>query len=352
MAPYWGPRLVVLWRFARSEIDVDAVARRLSRQCRASRTSGDPDAAIDDSVVYGTAPDGSKLELDVWPDAAPAATARGRRFVRLHGGGLCSRQPRRHAGLEPLVQPTGLCRLRHRIPGAAAGPLARRDRRRQMRARLDRRPCRGVRHRSGEDRRHRLFRRRQSGDAGCLQHGRPALAAFLRRAAGAGPLVVNLYGPTDLAAATTTARSRGLRPGRSTPVYRRQPGGISRAPSPPPRRSAYVGPDAPPTISFLGASDRIIPTDQARILDEALEPGRGAAATPICCRPPTTASTSIGAASRHSSPAPRSSNSSSDTIDDARSGIRRRWNAARKDASFRQPSEGGGDGAAIQIDVG
>lgn len=82
--------------------------------------------------------------------------------------------------------------------------------------------------------------------------------------------VVNLYGDTDLAAIYDDSPSRGLV--RAAAVQY-----IGGSPVEYPERHAevspltYVSAASPPTISFLGTSDRIIPADQLVRLDEALK---------------------------------------------------------------------------------
>jgi acetyl esterase/lipase len=82
-------------------------------------------------------------------------------------------------------------------------------------------------------------------------------------------LVVNFYGPTDLARGYGESGSLAY----AQDVLRQYVGGT---PTQYPERYrtaspiGHVGPNTPPTITFLGESDRIITTDQAQLLDAAL----------------------------------------------------------------------------------
>jgi acetyl esterase/lipase len=81
--------------------------------------------------------------------------------------------------------------------------------------------------------------------------------------------VVNLYGPADLALLYRSSGSRDYIDG----ALRRYVGG---SPTQYPDRYRVLSPVShvnartPPTITLLGESDRIVPTDQAHVLDEAL----------------------------------------------------------------------------------
>jgi acetyl esterase/lipase len=82
--------------------------------------------------------------------------------------------------------------------------------------------------------------------------------------------VINIYGVSDLTRLYDTSPSRAL-VSEASEQY------IGGSPATYPERFAavspltYVGSSSPPTISFLGASDRIIPAEQLALLDEALK---------------------------------------------------------------------------------
>jgi acetyl esterase/lipase len=75
---------VAMWRFARTENVRLSLADYLAN---ATRTNlGDPQP--DHTVVYGTSADGTKLLLDVWPLARSRGDAARPAIVRIHGGGF------------------------------------------------------------------------------------------------------------------------------------------------------------------------------------------------------------------------------------------------------------------------
>lgn len=81
--------------------------------------------------------------------------------------------------------------------------------------------------------------------------------------------VVNLYGPADLTLFYGSS-------GSLTDIQHVLKQYIGGSPTQYPDRYravsslSYVGAKTPPTITLLGTSDHIVPTDQARSLDEAL----------------------------------------------------------------------------------
>jgi acetyl esterase/lipase len=85
--------------------------------------------------------------------------------------------------------------------------------------------------------------------------------------------VINLYGPTDLPELFRTSGSR-------TYIDRALERYVGGTPSEFPGRYrdlspvSYVSAGTPPTITLIGGSDRIIPAEQARILDRALARAR------------------------------------------------------------------------------
>src|SRR5262249_41622914 len=82
------------------------------------------------------------------------------------------------------------------------------------------------------------------------------------------PSVINLYGPTDMARTYATTGSPNLAP--------KMQDYIGGPPSAFPDRYrilspiTYINAATPPTISVHGATDRIVPPEQATILDKAL----------------------------------------------------------------------------------
>jgi acetyl esterase/lipase len=82
--------------------------------------------------------------------------------------------------------------------------------------------------------------------------------------------VINLYGIPDMPGLYDTSPSKDM-------VHENAAAYIGGSPSEFPDRHAavsplnYIGPASPPTISFLGASDRIVPRRQLFELDTALK---------------------------------------------------------------------------------
>ena len=88
-----------------------------------------------DTIQYATAPDGTKLLMDVWFARPRNADALRPAIVKVHGGGWVM-GARREPELEYLLEPARISCIRHRLPDVAAPAMEGRSRGRQMRAGL------------------------------------------------------------------------------------------------------------------------------------------------------------------------------------------------------------------------
>ncbi len=256
---------LALWQRAR-EIDVSlSLGDYLANALRPN--SGAPDPAR--SVVYGTAPDGAKLELDVWR-ATNADTDRPHpAFVRLHGGGWIQGRRGEFGAWNRWLNDLGydVFDIEYRLDP----PERWRDEVGDVKCAL------------GWVAVHAASYEIDPARIGAMGYSAGAqlamLAAFtpgdpqLPPSCDAPPvpvkIVVNFYGPTDLARGYDESGSLAY----AQDALRQYIGGPPaeyperyRAASP----ISHIGPGTPPTITLLGESDRIVTTDQAQILDAAL----------------------------------------------------------------------------------
>ena len=227
--------------------------------------AGRPQA--DRSVVYGTAKDGTKLALDVWrtgpPDTGPVRPA----IVFVHGGGwvLGNRSGRQDWNRWLNQLGYEVFDIEYRMPPpvrwqdeigdvkAAAGWVAAHA----ADYRVD--PARiSMGHSAG-------------GNLVMLaaySMGDPELPPSTDVAPVAIRSVVNLYGPTEMAALYRSSPSRNF-------VQTSEKRYIGGTPEEFPERYRALSPlyrvnaQTPPTITFHGTSDRIVPLDQATTLDQA-----------------------------------------------------------------------------------
>jgi acetyl esterase/lipase len=229
--------------------------------------SGDPQA--DRSVIYGTAKDGTKLKLDVWgagqPNTGPLRPA----IVFVHGGGWVlgnrSRRPEWNRWLNQLGYE--VFDVEYRMPP----PVRWQDEIGDVKA--------GV-----------GWVAAQADD----YHVDPARITMMGHSAGGNLVmlaaysmgdpelppstdvppveirsVVNLYGPTEMATLYRSSPSRDF-------VQTSEKQYIGGTPEEFPERYRALSPlhrvnaQRPPTITFHGTSDRIVPLDQTTRLEQAL----------------------------------------------------------------------------------
>ena len=221
-------------------------------------------------VVYGHAADGTELALDVWPATTPTQNTRRPAFIRLHGGawvhGAKSDLPNWNTWLNELGYV--VFDVEYRMPP----PVRWKEEIGDVKCALG--WVVGNAEKYGIDA-SRISIMGYSAGANLAM-----LAAYSANSAALPPScaaprvqiksVVNLYGFSDLA----LAHENSLSPTYLRDALRRYVGGpVSEFPdrykllSP----TAYISAKAPPTITFLGLSDRIIAREQVERLDQALQ---------------------------------------------------------------------------------
>jgi acetyl esterase/lipase len=221
------------------------------------------------SVVYARGSDGARLELDVWRGDDAGTGALRPAIVRVHGGAWTRGSRSGHSDWDRWLNSLGydVFDVEYELP-----PPARwQDEVGDIKCALGWVDAHAAAYH--------LDRRRISTMGYSAGGNLAMLAAYSVGDALLPPScdvptvairsVVNLYGPADLALLYRSSGSRDYIDG----ALRQYVGG---SPAEYPDRSRALSPvshvDArtPPTITLLGESDRIIPTDQAHVLDEAL----------------------------------------------------------------------------------
>jgi acetyl esterase/lipase len=262
------PTLAV-WRRAR-ELDVAlslddylANARRLNM--------GLPQA--ERSVVYGTAADGTKLELDVWrsglPDVGPLRPA----VVVVHGGswnhGNRGMLPDWNGWLNGLGYE--VFDVEYRMPP----PVRWLDEVGDVKSALAWLATNAHEYHV-DPTRISLMGSSAGGNLSMLAAygiGDPRLPSSTGGRPVAVRAVINFYGPSDLALLYATCKS----PDYVRPLMSSYIGGT---PDEQPERYRllspleHVGPRSPPTLTLIGTSDRLVSVEQAARLDAALEKAR------------------------------------------------------------------------------
>ena len=221
------------------------------------------------SVVYGRASDGTKLELDVWrADKASTGDLRPA-IVFVHGGawshGSRSGAPEWDRWLNELG--FEVFDVEYRM----APPVRWQDEVGDVKCALGwvavRAPDFNI-----DPARISLMGYSAGGNLAMLaaySMGNPELPPSCDVAAVAVRSVVNIYGPADLTLGYHSSGSLGY----VQAALRQYIGGTPaeypdryRALSP----LSHIGANTPPTITILGTSDRVVPVDQAHVLDQAL----------------------------------------------------------------------------------
>ena len=232
-----------------------------------SNASSGPQVAR--SVVYGTASDGTRMRLDVWRTSAPGPGTRRPAIVRLHGGAWIRGARSGRSEWDRWLNRLGydVFDVDYRLPP----PVRWRSEVGDVKCALgwvvthagdynvDPARISVMGYSAGANLA--MLAAYSMGDAR-LPPSCPAPAVTVRSA-------INLYGPADLGLLYRSSGSRQsidaalrLYIGGSPAEYAAR----YRALSP----LSHIGRGTPPTITVLGESDRVIPTDQARVLDLAL----------------------------------------------------------------------------------
>jgi acetyl esterase/lipase len=222
------------------------------------------------TVVYGTAPDGTKLLLDAWPAAEPAGDAARPAIVRIHGGGFVQGARDDMPDWNRWLNRRGFVvfDIAYRLPP----PVRWQDEIGDVKCALAWVAGHATAYRIDPDR---------ISTLGASAGGTLALLAAysvgdprLPPSCAGSPVrvrsVINLYGVPDMPGLYDTSPSRDM-------VHSDSKRYIGGSPAEFPGRHAavspmtYVSAAAPPTISFLGAKDRIVPRGQLAELDAALQ---------------------------------------------------------------------------------
>jgi acetyl esterase/lipase len=221
------------------------------------------------SVVYARGSDGAKLELDVWQANGAGSGALRPAIVRVHGGAWTRGSRGGHSDWNRWLNTLGydVFDVEYELPP----PPRWQDEVGDVKCavgwveahatayHLDRRRISVMGYSAGGNLA--MLAAYSAGDAR-LPPSCDAPTVAIRS-------VVNLYGPADLALLYRSSGSRDYIDG----ALRQYVGGD---PTQYPDRYRVLSPVShvnartPPTITLLGESDRIVPTDQAHVLDEAL----------------------------------------------------------------------------------
>lgn len=274
----WLFSVVVIMTVAMAAIPTIAI-RRQARQWNARAAfrayalfaahmnSGSPQ--LNRSVVYGTAKDGTKLELDVWQTGRPKTGRRRPAVLMLHGGmwtnGNRSGMPDWNRWLNDLGYE--VFDVEYRVPP----PVRWLDEVGDVKSAL------GWIVAHADD--YYVDPKRISAMGGSAGANLAMLAAYSVDSPALPPStnvprvairsVINLYGPTDM----TLLYKAGTNPEYVQPLLRQYIGG---SPDECPDRYRELSPlthittTAPPTLTILGASDRLVSVDHATLLDHAL----------------------------------------------------------------------------------
>jgi acetyl esterase/lipase len=254
---------VAMWQLARQEHVPLSLDTYLAYA--AHRDIGGPQ--LERTVVYGTAADGTRLVLDVWlSDGAVTGSSRPA-IVKVHGGGWTGGSRSQAIDWNRWLNQLGyqVFDVEYRMPP----PERWKDEVGDVKCALGwvaaNAPKYGI-----DPTRISIMGYSAGGNLAMLaaySMGNPRLPPSCDLPTVSVKSVINLYGPADL---TLFYGSSGSLANVQS-VLRQYIGGSPtqypnryRAVSP----LSYVDPKAPPTITLLGTSDHIVPTDQARSLDQ------------------------------------------------------------------------------------
>ncbi len=221
------------------------------------------------SVVYATASDGTRLMLDVWSGNGTSTGALRPAVVRVHGGAWTRGSRGGHSDWDRWLNGLGyeVFDVEYELP-----PPARwQDEVGDVKCALGWVELHAAKYHL-DPRRLSVMGYSAGGNLAMLAAytmGDARLPASCDVAPVAVRSVVNLYGPSDL---TLLYRSSGSRDYIDNALRKYVGGSPSEFPGRYRNLSpvSHVGPATPPTLTLLGESDRIVPTDQARVLDLAL----------------------------------------------------------------------------------
>lgn len=226
------------------------------------------------SVIYGTARDGTPLELDVWRSGQPAEGPPRPAVVMIHGGAWTHGTRGLHPDWNRWLNGLGyeVFDVEYRLPPPARWLAEIGD----VKAALGWVAAHAAEYHV-DPARISVMGGSAGGNLALLaaySRGDPRLPPSTDVPAVAVRSVVNLYGLSDLDLLYRTCESAGY----MRPLLEQYVGG---APGDCPERYAllspltHVGAGSPPTLTLLGTSDRLVSVEQALVLDAAL---RGAGA--------------------------------------------------------------------------
>jgi acetyl esterase/lipase len=252
---------IAMWQRARQ----DHVSLSLGSALIPQPNSGRP--ALERSVVYGTAPDGTKLNLDVWRAAGGGALRPA--VVRVHGGAWIQGTRSGLSDWDRWLNRLGydVFDVAYRLPPPARWQDEVGDVKCALGWLAAHAGSYGV-----DPKRISVMGHSAGGNLALLaaySMGDPRLPASCHASTVTVRSAVNLYGPADL---TLIYRSSGSIEYIDSALERY----IGGTPSEYPGRYRLLSPlshvsaRTPPTITVLGQSDRIIPANQAHALDRAL----------------------------------------------------------------------------------
>jgi acetyl esterase/lipase len=226
---------------------------------------------LERTVVYGTAAGGAKLVLDVWLSDATTTSSSAPAIVKVHGGGWTGGSRSQAAGWNRWLNQLSyhVFDVEYRVPP----PERWKDEVGDIKCALGwiavNAPKYGI-----DSTRISVMGNSAGGNLAMLaaySMGDPRLPPSCDVPTVPVKSVVNLYGPADLTLFYGSA-------GSPTDVQNTLRQYIGGSPTQYPDRYRAVSPASyigtrtplPPTITFLGTNDHIVPTDQARRLDQAL----------------------------------------------------------------------------------
>jgi acetyl esterase/lipase len=257
---------IVLWRFAHIESIELSLGNYLANAVHLNL--GTPQPAR--TVVYGVAADGTTLRLDIWPATTHDGESPRPALVRIHGGAFTHGNRSDMPDWDRWFNGLGytVFDVDYRLPP----PVRWLDEIGDVKCAL------GWVAAHAEDENIDPARISVVGfSAGATlamlaaySMGDPKLPPSCDTAPVKVRSVISLYGIPDMPRLYDTSPSTQL-------VHESSAQYIGGSPSEYPDRHAavspliYIGPSSPPTIAFLGASDRIVPSGQLDILDAALK---------------------------------------------------------------------------------
>jgi acetyl esterase/lipase len=223
---------------------------------------------LERTVGYGTAADGTGLVLDVWLSDVPM-TSSSPAVVKVHGGGWTGGSRTQGVDWNRWLNQLGysVFDVEYRMPP----PERWKDEVGDIKCALGWVVLNATKYRI-DPARVSIFGLSAGGHLAMLaaySMGAARLPPSCNVPTVAVKSVINLYGPVDLALLYSSSGSL-----TSVQHVLRQYIGGSAAQYPDRYRAvsplSYIGAETPPTITFLGINDHIVPAEQARSLDQAL----------------------------------------------------------------------------------